>query len=277
MLNCMNMAKLSIASLLLLAGACSDDNKSQEPENKPGAGEHTEEAAATAGNMVEDASEAIAEGIENAANSVGDAVENELNEINALGLTVRNILDEEVYTQAGGVAAHIDDILFDESGRPALAVLKEGGFFGVGEDTIIVTVQRLTIAEESDGELSVGITLSEKEIEELGDGVGYLPADFSVGGEVDATLISGRKLLDTVVYNSEDEKVADIFDLLLGLNWQIDRVVVSSGGLGDIADRLTAVPWNMFALSEERDSMKTTPAVTDFDTLPPFDYRSLVK
>ncbi|NNE41153.1 MAG: hypothetical protein HKN14_09585 [Marinicaulis sp.] len=272
-----NITALSAVTVFLIAGACAENVTEREPVNQPGAGEHAEQAIGTAGDVLEDVGEAVAEGAEDVANEIGAAVQEELDDLNALGMTMRNIINEEVRTSAGGVAARVDDILLDERGRPILAVLKEGGFFGVGEDTVVVAFQRLTMVQNPDGELSIKVTLSEEEIEKLGDGVQFLPVDFSVGGEIDTALISGKKLLGVVVYNSENEKVADIYDIILGSNRKINRIVVSTGGLGEIGDRLTAVPWNMFALAAERDSMKTTSAAIDFDALPTFDYKGFAE
>ncbi len=266
------------AVMTLLASACAAENdQSPAPANEPGAAERAEEAAATAGDILEDAGEAIAEGAEDVASTVGAAVQKELDDINALGLTLRNILNEEVSTRDGGVAAKVDDILFEENGRPALVILREGGFFGAEEDKIIVTVQRLRITQIAGGEISVEITLTEDEIEKLGDGIGFLPADFSVGGDIDTSLLSAQKMLDTSVFNSEDEKIADVYDLVLNREWRFDQVIVSTGGLGEMGDRLVAAPWRMFTLRQDRTTLRTTRAAVDFDALTPFQYSDLIE
>ncbi len=265
-------------ALLLTSTACGQNSDNNvEPANEPGAGEQAEETAAAAGDVLEDAGQAIVQGLEDTAESIGSAIDKEVTELNALGLTARNILDEEVRTPAGVVAARVNDILFSVDGRPMMAVLNEGGMFGVGDDQIIVTIQRLIITKDADGEASVEITLSNEELESLSDGVTFLPADFSVGGEIDTSLLSIRKMLDAVVYNTEGQKVADAYDYILGAEWKIDRVVVSIGGIADIGDRLVAAGWDMFTLTSDSSALQTTDNAIDFDSLPTFEYESLAK
>lgn len=278
MQNSFQISTLAIASAaLLLTGCGNQTNGAGEPANEPGAGEYTEEAAATAGEILEDAGQAVAQGVENTADAIGAAIEKELDEINALGMTGRNILDEEVRTRAGQVAARVDDILFDRTGRPVMAVLKEGGMFGVSDDFVIVTVQRLIMTMDQLGEVAVEITLTDEELEALGDGITFLPADFSVGGEVDTSLLSARKMLEAAIYNREGRKVADMYDFILGPEWNIEDAVVSTGGLANIGDRLVRVSWTNFMVADDNASFETKSIVADFDSLPNFEYEQLLE
>ncbi len=262
----------------LATGACGrSENASAEPTNEPGAGEYAEDAAAAAGDTLEDAGEVIAGGVEDAADAIGVAIDKETDEFNALGLTVRNILDEEVRTRHGKIAARMEDLLFTADGQPAMAVLKEGGIFGVEDDMVIVTVQRLIVSEDNSGEVAVEITLSDEEIETLGDGVTFLPADFSAQGDMNTSLLSARKMLAAAVFNADNQKIADIYDFILDQQWRIDQVVVSAGGLDAIGDHLTAASWDMFALTDDMTALQTTALATDFDAQPRFRYDQLIQ
>lgn len=273
----LNRPKLfAMPAALLALSACGGADRGDQPTNEPGVGEYTEEAAADAGEIVEDAGEAIAQGAENATNAIGAAIQQEIDDINALGMTARNILDEEVRTRRGDAAAWVDDLLFTRTGRPVLAVLREGGMFGLGDDLVIVTVQRFIMTEDELGDISVVITLTDQELEALGDGITYLPADFSVGGEVDTSLMSARKILDAAIYNAEGEKVADMYDFILGREWNIESAILSDGGLADIGDRLVRIDWSAITISADNASFETTSTTPDFDTLPRFEYERLM-
>lgn len=265
-------------SAILLAAAGCDRNQSDKeaPVNEPNAGERAEEAAAQAGDALEDAGEAVVHGIEEAAEAVGDAVEREVDQFDARGLTVRNILGTVVKTRNGVVAARMDDLLFSAAGEPQLAVMKEGGIFGVGDDEIVVTIQRLTIKQDAAGEVAVGVTLTDEEIETLGEGVAFLPTDFSVAGEFDPSLLSAKKLNEVSVYNSDQQKVADVYDLILGPEWKIERVILSTGGLADVGDRLVDWDWSKLEFNDDRTALYTKNAMRDFDSLPAFHYEDLV-
>lgn len=275
MINTNIFRAIAIAACAASTAACGNDES--QPTNEPGAEERAEEVAAATGDVLEEAGEAAVEGIEAVVENVGAAIEKELDDINALGLTVRNLLNEDVRTPGGGVAAKIEDILFDEEGNPALFQLREGGIFGAGDDLVMVVPQRLVITTLSNNELSVEVSLSEAELEKLGESTAFLPADFSVGGNIETDLISSRKLLASVVYNSEGEKVADIYDLLLGVEWNIEHVVVSRGGLGEVGDRLTSAPLSSFVMTEDRSALRTTLLAPDFDALPTFSYETFVE
>ncbi|MEO1135284.1 MAG: PRC-barrel domain-containing protein [Pseudomonadota bacterium] len=264
-------------ALMLALSACGEPNQVDEPANEPGVGEYTEEAAADAGEIAEDVGEAVAKSAENTTNAIGEAIQKEIDDINALGMTARNILDVEVRTRKGEVAARVDDLLFTRAGEPALAVLSEGGIFGVGDDLVLVTVQRFIMTEDELGDVSIVMTLTDEELEALGDGISYLPADFSVGGEVDTSLLSARKILDAAIYNPEGEKVADMYDFILGREWNIDSAILSDGGLADIGDRLVRIDWSAISMAADNASFETTPTTPDFDTLPRFEYGQLLE
>ena len=271
------MTSLAAVALLTSTAACArQSEENADPANEPGAGEVAEEAAAETGEVIEDVGEAVAEGAEEAIEAVGDVLDKEVGELNARGMTVRNILGEDVRTSDGRFAARVDDVLFDADGRPSLAVLKEGGLFGVGDSEIVITIQRLRLLADNKGEIAAEVSLTNAELEKLGDGAAFMPADFSVGGKVDVALLSARKLLATSVVNTQSEKVADIYDLVLGPEWEIDQVVLSRGGVANIGDRLIAVPWSSFAMTEAGDAMQTIPSAVDFERLPRFSYDALI-
>ncbi|MEM8771288.1 MAG: hypothetical protein AAGD92_06540 [Pseudomonadota bacterium] len=264
--NCRFLA----AACMVFASACGGGD--DDAKNQPGVEERAERAAATAGDALEDASEATVEAAEGAVDTISTAIDKELDDVNALGLTVRNLLNENVLTRKGSVAAQIEDLLFTEDGRLTLVQLKEGGIFGAGEDFVMVVPQRLVITMTNEKEPVVEISLTEEEIEQLGDSTSFLPADFSVGGSIATNLISGRKLLDSIVLNTENEKAADIYDLLLGIEWNINSVVISRGGLGEIGDRLSVAPIDRFVMTEDRSAMQTTMSTPTFDAMPTFSY-----
>lgn len=272
-----NIGKLLVASgALCLAAGCGDAD-APETKNKPGVSENVEQAAAATGDAAEEVGEAVIAGADEAAATVGSVLGEELDQANALGLTARNLIGENVRTPDGAIAGRVHDLLFNDAGEPVLAVLSEGGLFGVGEDDVVVSIERLTIVEDSRGELNVGVSLSDTEIEQLGDGVGFLPADFSVGGAVETSLLSARKILDAAVYNGDGMKVADVFDILLARDWGIENYVVSIGGAAGLGDQLFLASRHMLEMSPQQSTLSTTPTAVDFGTLPPFDYELLLE
>lgn len=258
--------------------ACGQNSDtSVEPVNDPGAGEIAEEAASKTGDILEEAGEAVAQGVESAADAISAAVEKELEENNALGLTIRNILDEDVYTQSGETAARLDDLLFDSEGRPVAAILRDVGMFGISGEEIVVTIQRLIIKQDDAGEAVVEMTLTDNEIERLAGGVEFLPSDFSMGNNIDVSLLSARKLLEIGVYNREGGKVADVYDVLLGPEWRFTDVVLSTGGVSNIGDRLVTAGWDVFRFSDDNTALETTLLAPAFDSLPAFSYEAFIE
>lgn len=268
---------MSIAAASLWLTACDGDRDRPEEEsiNEPSPGERAEDAAAATGEAVEDISAATAEGVESAVESVAAAVERELDEYNALGLTVRNLLDEDVRGPQGFSGAEIQDLLFDANGEALIVVLGENGLFADRKDVVTLSVDRLSVGLRDNAELALEFDLSADEVDRLANSATYLPSDFAGVSSVDPNLLSVRKILELPVRNPDNEKIADVYDLILNNDWTTDQVVLSRGGVGTFGNRLIAAPWRDFEFAADRGSLQTTAFASEFEELSSFSYEKL--
>jgi len=73
-------------------------------------------------------------------------------------------IGESVTNQAGETIGDINDILFDQDGRIATAVIGVGGFLGLGEKNVAVAFSSLSITAAADGKRVVSVPLSKEHL-----------------------------------------------------------------------------------------------------------------
>jgi sporulation protein YlmC with PRC-barrel domain len=70
-----------------------------------------------------------------------------------------------VYNKAGERIGEIDDILMDNSGRVAAAVVGVGGFLGIGERKVAVNFKSMDMTRESNGNARLVVDLNKNSLQ----------------------------------------------------------------------------------------------------------------
>ncbi len=112
-------------------------------------------------------------------------------------MTAEALLKTDVVDASGKKVAVVDDILLDNSGRPATLVVAQGGVMGVGGKKAAFDYGTVT-AQTKDGKRVLG-GLSESAIKEAPE-----------AAEPSATTASVREILDGSIVDNKGDKVASI-------------------------------------------------------------------
>lgn len=78
---------------------------------------------------------------------------------------VTDLVGQSVYGTTDEKTGDINDLLMDEQGNVKAAIIGVGGFIGLGEKDVAVTLESLTIRTEND-EVRISIDATEQELEE---------------------------------------------------------------------------------------------------------------
>lgn len=87
-------------------------------------------------------------------------VENEALTVPALNVTVDNLEDMDVIDPNGDTIGEIDEVLADTDGNIAAVTIEAGGFLGIGDEEIVVPLDRLQAAGD---EVRIDMTQAEME------------------------------------------------------------------------------------------------------------------
>ena len=255
-----------LAATALCAAACDRDGPT---ENDPKPGEIVEESAEDVGEGAARAGEEISAAAGEAVDAAGDFVENELSQSNAKGFTVRNIIGESVRGEDGMAIAAIDDLLFSREGVLRAVVLKDGSFLGLGGKPATIGADRFAFIESGDGGMAVTAEMSNGELKQMTESLAYNPTG-GVAGEA-GNLLSIRELVGKSVVNANGDKIAEIFDVILTPPGRFETIILSTGGLGAIGNRLIALGVDDVAIDPDSGVIAVA-AAPDFDSLPTFEY-----
>ena len=257
---------LLAATALCTAAACSRDVAT---ENEPAPGEIVEESAETIEDGAARAGEEISAAASEAADATGDFIENELSQSNARGFTVRNIIGESVRGSDGAALAVIDDLLFSDAGLLRAVVLKDGAFLGLGGEPATLAADRFAIVTAGSGEISVTAQMGDGELKQMTESLAYNPT----GGllEQSGNLLSMDELIGRTVVNVNGDKVADVFDVILAPPGRFETIILSTGGLGALGNRLIAMDLEAVDIDPDTGVIAVRSA-PDFNTLPTFEY-----
>lgn len=101
----------------------------------------------------------------------------------------------------------------------------------------------------------------------------------AVAGRVDVTRVAAGmradKILGAQVYNSADESIGTIDDLIVEPGDRVVYAIVSVGGFLGIGERLVAVPFDRFSFQKRDDDMRMVLAdstKTQLEAMPEFRY-----
>jgi sporulation protein YlmC with PRC-barrel domain len=61
---------------------------------------------------------------------------------------------------------------------------------------------------------------------------------------------------DADVYNSRDEKIGDVEDIIVTESGQVEAIVISVGGFLGLGERYVAVPMNAVRVTRDNDSVR---------------------
>jgi len=121
------------------------------------AGEAAEVAAARGQEIAEKAADSAEEAIKEGL-TASDSVEGS-------ALSATDIIEATVRGSDGGKLATIYDIILSEDGRVSEYILSFGGYFGIGDRLVAVTLDHLTIGTKEDRSLDIRTDLSKQDLE----------------------------------------------------------------------------------------------------------------
>lgn len=122
-------------------------------------------------------------------------------------LYVSDLVGQSVYGTNDEKTGDINDILLDDAGNIEAVIIGVGGFIGLGEKDVAVTLDSLDI-EVSDGSYQISINASEKDLEEAPS---YTRADGTASDRLGAferayarTRVEAEKALDEASRRAND-------------------------------------------------------------------------
>ncbi|MDQ0997272.1 sporulation protein YlmC with PRC-barrel domain [Phyllobacterium ifriqiyense] len=182
------------------------------------------------------------------------------------------LIGQTVYNSSNDDAAsigEIKDVVLNPEGRTESAVIAVGGFLGVGQKEVAVSLDQLSWAEKPDNKRWLVIAASKEELEKapaydrsvlLTDGasdpakapepainateqdIKKSPAKLrSALKAVPSSAMSADKLIGSAVYGPEDETLGSVGDALMTPDGQIEAFVVDVGGFLGLGKKPIAV------------------------------------
>lgn len=255
-----------MAAAVLGTAACGRDAAT---ENEPKTGEIIEESAEDVGEASARAGEEISAAADEAVDATGDFIENELSQANARGFTARNVIGESVRGADGTAIAVIGDLLFSREGVLRAVVLKDGSFIGLGGKPATVGADRFAFIVGADGEVAVTAQMTNGELQQMTASLAYQPTEAMA--EQPGNLLSMNELTGRTVVNANGDKIAEIFDVILAEPGRFETIILSTGGIGILGNRLIALDVNDVAIDPDNGVIAATDA-PNFDQLETFEY-----
>lgn len=255
-----------MAAAVFSAAACGRDAVT---ENEPKPGEIVEESAEDVGDASSRAREEISAAADEAVDATGDFIENELSQANARGFTARNVIGESVRGADGTAIAVIGDLLFSRDGVLRAVVLKDGSFLGLGGKPATIGADRFAFSLDAAGEVAVTAELTNGELKQLTASLAYQPTQTMT--DEPGNLISMNELTGRAVVNANGDKIAEIFDIILTEPGRFETVILSTGGIGVLGDRLIAL--DIADVTIDPDSgVVAAASAPNFDGVQTFEY-----
>lgn len=75
---------------------------------------------------------------------------------------LQNVVGEPVYGQAGEQVGDVSEVLFDNQGNAERLIIDRGGFLGIGEKTVAIDMQNITMSEQG-----IQVNLTDQQIAEM--------------------------------------------------------------------------------------------------------------
>ena len=165
------------------AGQAVEEGAEEVAEGAEDAAEGAEEMAEDAGQAVEEGAEEVAEGAEDAAEGAEEMAEDAAAgtpglrnpwqfkdaEGTDMVLTAEEIIGARVIDAKEDDIGEIHDLLFSDLGDPESALIDVGGFLGLGEHTVSVKLEELTVERQVDNPdiWRIRVDMTEEQLESM--------------------------------------------------------------------------------------------------------------
>ncbi|MFC7705352.1 PRC-barrel domain-containing protein [Plastorhodobacter daqingensis] len=190
----------------------------------------------------------------------------------------------------------IDDVVMTREGEIQAVLVDVGGFLGMGARTVAVDIDSLNIVDDADGnDFYVVFTSSREELENApeydrdaanqgamdgtatgaagtaggvqgqdqplqgqaqGQGQGWMTPDEGYG-MVDRAAISVDELTNANLYDANNDNVANVSDVVVGTDGQIQALVADVGGFLGIGTHTVALDFNEVEIHRDEGGMGT--------------------
>lgn len=169
--------------------------------------------------------------------------------------------------------ASIGDVVLGSDGMVRGVLVDVGGFLGIGARTVMVDMDSVRIATHADGSAVVAVIHATREDLEAApefvpfDRSGQMDMDddaaqASVGvaepqegfATIDWTTLTVDELRSAAVYDVDNERVADIEDVVLGTGDTVEAVLIDVGGFLGIGGRTVAISMDQLEIQGNQDA-----------------------
>lgn len=194
------------------------------------------------------------------------------------------LIGESVYGSAAKdaeVIGEVEELLLSEAGNLDAVVIGVGGFLGVGEKDVAVGFKDLKWATDANGNRFLVLTTSKDELNQApafqytevavvdGDATATDPVvatkpmttpnpsaakmDRATLQVTEATAISAEDLTGTTVYDSADNNVGEVNDVILSKDGKIDAVIIDVGGFLGMGEKPVALAFDDLEFRRDAD------------------------
>ena len=196
--------------------------------------------------------------------------------------------------------ASISDLVLGMDGRVRGVLVDVGGFLGLGTRTVMLSMDSVRIATQSDSDLVYAvINATREELEAAPEYVAYdrsgmmndaattQPADAMAQSRlgvaepqegfatVEWSTLTVDQLRTAAVYDINNERVADISDVLLGTGDTVEAVLIDVGGFLGLGGRTVAISMDQLEIqgNEDVSDLRVYLAITEeqLEALPEYD------
>ncbi len=188
--------------------------------------------------------------------------------------------------------ASISNLVLGMDGQVRGVLVDVGGFLGIGARTVMLTMDSVRIATQSDSDLVYAvINATREELEaapeyEVYDRTAMMNDDAStplIGVAepqegfvvVEWSTLTVDQLRTAAVYDINNERVSDISDVLLGTDETVEAVLIDVGGFLGIGARTVAIPMDQLEIqgNEDISDLRVYLAITEeqLEALPEYE------
>ncbi len=166
--------------------------------------------------------------------------------------------------------ATINDLVLSTDGQVLGVLVDIGGFLGIGARTVMLSMDSVNIATQSESNLVYAVINATRE--DLEAAPEYMPYDRTDLMNDDATMprigvaepqegfatvewstLTVDQLRSASVYDVNNERVSDIEDVLLGTDDNVEAVLINVGGFLGLGARTVAIPMDQLEIQGNED------------------------
>ena len=169
----------------------------------------------------------------------------------------------------------VNDLLVSRSGNVKAVLVDVGGFLGVGEKTVAIEMDGVTIERTDDDTPVIVVEASRQSLEAAPTFEKSAPESWTDAGRFDTELSEAPEisrdgyetvaldrltvddLYDAWVYDANDEQIGEISEILVNANGAIEGAVIDVGGFLGLGEHSVAVPFDKITIL--RDAEDATP------------------